>query len=374
MLYVLLLMLIAVAFLLMHFFVKRYGFDHLEYSLHFSENEVTEGDIVTLIETVCSRKALPVTWLKVEMTTDAALEFARMQSAVSGSTRFISSFFSLRPYHRIERRWQVHCTKRGVFSVSHVILVTSDLFGTIEQSQALPDISATLTVLPKAVNYPFAADAPQSLFGDMQLRRYLMPDRIAMDGLRAYADGDPVRDICHSASARSLEPMVYRFCDTIQPTVTLLLNMTTREYDRDRVTDTTALEKEIKLCATLLLQLRELRIPVRLCANTRINGQLLDTPAASGDVHMHHLLQLLAAVPDTIDERFSNLVSRACHREPTTLLWVVTAHIDDDLLRLAENEPRLQIITVRNLHNTAQRANLHSAAEAFAAKEKEYFP
>lgn len=365
MLYVLLLMLIAVAFLLMHFLVKRYGFDRMEYSLHFSENEVTEGDTVTLIETVCSRKALPVTWLKVEMTTNAALEFAKMQSAVSGNTRFISSFFSLRPYRRIERHWQVRCTKRGVFSVSHVILVISDLFGTMEQSQAFPDISATLTVLPKAVDFSFAADDPRSLMGDVQMRRYLMPDRMAMEGLRPYADGDPVRDICHSASARSLEPMVYRFCDTTQPTVTLLLNMTTREYDRDLVTDTAALEKEIKLCAALLLQLGDLRIPVRLCANTCMNGQPLDTPAALGDAHIHHLLQLLAAVPYTIDERFTNLVNRVRHRDPSAQLWVVTAHIDDDLLRLADREPRLQIMTVRNLYNTTQRANLHTAADAF---------
>ncbi len=367
MLYVLLLLLIAAAFLLMYFLVRRYGFDHLEYSLRFSEDEVTEGDTVTLIETVCSRKALPIPWLKVEMTTNAALEFARMQSAVSGNARFISSFFSLRPYRRIERHWQVQCKKRGVFTVSHVILVISDLFGTVEQSLALPDVSAAITVLPKAVDFPFAADDPRSIIGEMQLRRYLMPDRMAMDGLRPYADGDPVRDICHSASARSTEPMVYRFCDTTQPTVTILLNMTTKEYDRDLVTDAAALEKSIKLAAALLQQLREIRVPVRLCANTHINDLPLDTPAASGDVHIHHLMQLLAAVPDTIDERFLNLVHRVCHREPTALIWVVTAHIDDDLLRLADTEPRLQILTVRHLHNTAGRINLHSAAAAFAA-------
>ncbi|MDD5946522.1 MAG: DUF58 domain-containing protein [Oscillospiraceae bacterium] len=368
MLYFLLLLLIAFAFLLMHILVKRYGFDRVEYSLRFSENEVTEGDTVTLIETVCSRKALPLPWLKVEMTTDAALEFAQMQSAVSGSARFISSFFSLRPYHRIQRHWQVRCTKRGVFAVSHVILVISDLFGTIEQSMALPDVSATLTVLPKAVDFSFTAGDPRSLIGDTQLRRSLMPDRMAMGGLRPYADGDPVRDICYSASARSIEPMVYRFCDTTQPTVTILLNMATKEYDRDLVTDAAALEKEIKLCAALLLQLRDLRIPVRLCANTRMDGQLLDTPAASGDAHIHHLLQLLAAVPDTIDERFINLVSRVCHRDPTALLWAVTAHIDDALLRLADDEPRLQMITVRHLHYTACRANLHSAADVFSTE------
>lgn len=369
--YVLLLLLIAFSFLVMHALVKHFAFRDLEYSLRFSEDEVMEGDMVTLIETVCSRKAIPVPWLKVEMTTDSALEFAKMQSAISGKTRFISSFFTLRPYRRIERRWQVLCTRRGMFTVSHVILVTADLFGTLEQSRALPDVTATLTVLPKAVPFSAAEGEPMQWLGDRMLRRYMMPDRMAVEGVRPYADGDAVRDLCHSASARSTEPVVYRFCDTIQPTVTILLNLATAKHDRDLVSDSESLEKEIRLCAALLEYVHTMRIPVRLCANTCIHGQILDTPAACGEAHIHHMLRLLAAVPDTIEERFVNLVSRVCHREPAAWIWAVTACVDDDLLRMAAMYPQLQVITVRHYQTDAALPNVYSAADAFAADRKE---
>lgn len=364
--YLLLLLLIGAVIVLMHWTVKRYGFRQLEYSLRFSETEVREGDTVTLIETVCSRKAVPVPWLKVEMTTDASLEFARMQSAVSGRTRFISSFFTLRPYRQIERRWQVHCTKRGVFEVSHVILVLSDLFGTLEQSMALPEVKAALTVLPAPA--PFSAEMDQSRqwMGEHVLRRYFMPDRMAMEGLRPYEEGDSVRDICWSASARSDNPVVYRYCDTTQPAITVVLNLATKDYDRDTASDQTALEQMIRICAALLEQARMMRIGVRLCANTRIDDMPLDTPTAVGEVHVHRLLQLLAAVPDTIDERFRNLLERVCHRETNALIWVVTACVDDDLRKMAALYPQLQIVTVRNLYAAQELPNIHSAAAVFS--------
>lgn len=369
--FLLLLLLIGAVVLLLHGSIRYYGFRNVEYDLRFSKSEVHEGETVTLIETICSRKAIPIPWLKVEMTTDATLEFAKMQSAVSGRTRFISSFYTLRPYRQIERRWQVHCTQRGVFDVSHVILVISDALGTLEQSKALPDVKATLTVLPAPAAFSAALQDPRQWMGEQVLRQSLMPDRLAMEGLRPYETGDSVRDICWSASARSETPVVYRFCDTTQPALTIVLNLATKEYDRDVVTDHAALEQVIRICTALIYQGTELRIPVRLCANTRINGTPLDTPAAVGGTHIHHLLQMLAAIPDTIDERFRNLLERVCHRETTALVWVVTACLDDDLLHMAALYPQLQIVTIRNLSASGTLPNIHTAAGMFAVPRKE---
>ena len=122
----------------------------------------------------------------------------------------------------------------------------------------------------------------------------------------------------------------------------------------------------IRICAALLEQARMMRIGVRLCANTRIDDMPLDTPTAVGEVHVHRLLQLLAAVPDTIDERFRNLLERVCHRETNALIWVVTACVDDDLRKMAALYPQLQIVTVRNLYAAQELPNIHSAAAVFS--------
>ncbi len=359
--YLLLLLLIAGIILTSHLLTRRYGFQHIEYQLQFDKEEVTEGETVTLIERICSRKALPVPWLKVEMTTHASLKFARSQSAVSETTRFISSFFALRPYRQIERRWQVQCTQRGEFSVSHIILVITDLFGTLELSKALPECSATLTVLPCASDFTLPQQLTLPLNGQ-QIKRRLIPDRMAMDGLRLYQDGDPVRDICWSATARFDAPMVYQFLDTAQPSITVVLNMTTKESDRDLVSDPAALEQAIKLCTALIEQGQAMQMPIRFCANTAIDNTDVNTQAASGASHIHYLLRILAALPNTITERFSNLLSRICQQEHSAAIYVVTALIDEELLRLAALYPNITVVTVRRLSPLHHLPNLYSAA------------
>lgn len=361
MMYLLLLLLIAGILLSSHLLTRRYGFQHIEYQLQFDKNEVTEGETVTLIERICSRKALPVPWLKVEMTTHASLKFARSQSTVSESTRFISSFFALHPYRQIERRWQVECTQRGIFSVAHIILVITDLFGTLELSKALHECAATLTVLPSPMDFTLPQPLTLPLNGQ-PIKRRLIPDRMAMDGLRPYQDGEPIRDICWSATARFDTPMVYQFLDTVQPSITVVLNMTTREYDRDFASDLSALEQAIKLCTALIEQGQALQIPTRFCANTAIDHTNVNTQAAKGASHIHHLLQILAALPNTITERFSNLLCRICQQEHHAAIYVVTALVDEELLRLAALYPNITVVTIRQLSPAHRLPNLYSAA------------
>ena len=107
MILILLLLLIGAVVLCTQLLIRRFGFSELTYSLAFSVPEATEGDTVTLTETICSRKPIPLPWVKAELTTHASLLIASEQSAVSEDTRFISSFFCLFPYRKIERRWKV---------------------------------------------------------------------------------------------------------------------------------------------------------------------------------------------------------------------------------------------------------------------------
>ena len=233
MILIILLLCVGGILMLSHSLIRRFGYRNLTYKLAFSENEVFEGETVTLTETICSRKPIPLPWVKVELTTHSSLLFATKQSAISEDTRFVSSFFFLFPYRRIERHWKVTCTQRGMFTVSHAVIVLSDLFGAAEMSRPFPDAYAELTVLPARRHTSIPDAFPQQLMGDVIRRRMLIPDRFAVSGIRQYADGDPVRDICWSASARTDIPMVWQFQETASPTAVIALNLETRESDRD---------------------------------------------------------------------------------------------------------------------------------------------
>lgn len=356
----LLLLCIGGAVLISQLLIRRFGFRNLTYTLAFSADEVSEGDTVTLIETICSRKPLPLPWVKAELTTDTSLVFASEQSSVAEDTRFVSSFFCLYPYRKIERHWHVTCTKRGQFTVSHAVIVLSDLFGTTEFSQPYPEAEAQLTVLPAVLRLAEITEPPQQFTGEIFRRRTLMPDRFAVAGIRPYQDGDPVRDIAWTASARTDTPMVWQFQETAFPAMTVLLNLETRDTDRDRISDLPAFEKAVRLCAALLGEAERLRIPTRLCANASANGMPIECRLSSGT--LHHKLRMLAEIPDTISYRFSHLAARVCETAQNTVILIVTAQPTADILRLAAANPEIHVYSLRPLRSGEQLPNIRHIA------------
>ncbi len=348
MILILLLLCVAAAALLPHVLLRKFGYKNLTYTLAFSETEVSEGDTVTLTETICSRKPLPLPWVKAELTTDASLIFAAGTSGeVTGETRFLSSFFSLMPYRQIERRRTVTCTRRGIYEVSRAVIMLSDLFGTVELSQPYPDARASLTVLPAERGADLPEDFPQQLTGDAIRRRALMPDRFAVSGIREYADGDSARDVCWSASARSDRLMVWQYQETAAPSLTVMLNCETRPTDRDRVSDRSAYEDAIRIAAAYLCAAARAGIPVRLCANTVIGDSPAETAFCAGDAGAMRMRRLLAALPLTVSGRFSQMLTRISAEDTAATLLIVTAYTDAEMLKLAAQDPRMTVLTLR---------------------------
>ena len=353
MILIVLLVVVGLALVLPGLLLRRFGYRNLTYSLAFSAEEVTEGDTVTLTETVCSSKLLPLPWLKAELTTSSSLVFAAGQSSVSKETRFVSSFFSLRPYKKIERKWKVTCKKRGVFTVSHAVLVLSDLFGVSEISQPFPEAEAVIRVLPAVQPFTLEQEFPLGFTGDFLRRRTLIPGRFAIVGIRQYADGDPLRDVCWSATARAGSPMVWQYQETANPSITVLLNLETRETDRDRVSDAETFEKAITICASCLADAANRRIPVRFLANTAVDGVAVETAQRTGPAEAMHLRRVLAELPDTITGRFSRLLRQVCLQDSAASIVVITALPDAETIRIAAQEPRVTVLSVRRLPASA---------------------
>ncbi len=363
MLFLLLLLILVFCFGLVFFLTKQFGFRGVTYTLAFSEEEVCEGDTVTLTETICSRKMLPVPWLKAELTTHSALEFARAQSSISEETRFLSSWYFLRPYRKIERHWQVKCTKRGVYTVSHAVLVISDLLGTYEASKPFPEAEAHLRVLPAPIeNQAIPSLSSLCMMGETILERRFLPDRFAVSGIRAYAEGDNLRDLCQTATARMGEPMVYCYQDTADPQITLLLDLCTKPYDIDRATDRHAYEQAIRLCCTYILEAQAKNIPISFAANTTLSDAAVQSEKACGDVHGLRLRRMLAALPDTIHEPISRMLLRAVSEAYSGVIVLVTANLSEELIRFAQEYPQLIVVSVRPCKGDQLSQNVISAS------------
>lgn len=367
MILLLFLLLLGAVVIAVHYLTGKYGFRNVEYSLHFSVDEAVEGDIITLTEQICSKKLLPLPWIKAELTTDAALEFAADSSAVSKETRFVSSYFCLFPYRRIERQWRVKCTQRGVFSVSRTVLVISDLFSTLEISQKYDQAHAEVTVLPAIRKTETITSVPQLFTGDLLRARTLIPDRFAVYGIREYAEGDAMRDLCLSATMRFQSPMVWQYQETAAPSITVLLNLETRETDREQVSDRAVYENEIRLCAALIGQAAEMQLPVRFCANAELNRVPVDTGILNAGRELHRFLCILAALPFRITGRFPKLL-RAVEQKHAVL--IITAIITPEILQFAAEHPTASVYYLRPLRQSEMRENIRYI-HVYSEHEKE---
>ena len=98
----------------------RKAFQNFEYRCSFDRPEAFEGDEIELVEEVYNRKWVPLPWFKTEITTSRWLEFAGSQSVVTYNTRFVPSFFLVKSYQKVTRRWKVKCLKRGIFPIESV--------------------------------------------------------------------------------------------------------------------------------------------------------------------------------------------------------------------------------------------------------------
>lgn len=217
---------ILAAVLLLVFWVQNtlyHGrmFRHLSYRCYFSTDEAYEGDEIELVEELENRKLLPVPWLRSDFTTSKFLDFAGTRSVVTDKDRYVVSFFMLKSYHKVTRRWKVRCRRRGVFSIEKVSLVATDPLGNNVFSQNVA-IGASLTVLPSPTLFEDTDRHVRHLTGDVTVRRHLVSDPFTIAGTREYAESDPLKLVDWLATARVGKLMVRECAYTTSPSLAVV--------------------------------------------------------------------------------------------------------------------------------------------------------
>ena len=329
-------------FLLQNQLYKQYAFKNVHYSCTLSSNECYEGDEIELIEEFVNRKWLPLPWLKAEITTSRWLSFAGAQSGVTGETRFVPSFFSVKGYSRVTRRWKVKCLKRGEFSIEQVILITTDLLG--YSNLSMPgDASARILVLPRAIEGSEISVRPRYMNGDVMVRRQLLDDPFYISGVRQYTGHEPMSRIHWPATAVMQQLMVYNNDYTSRQSVTIILNMQSRASEHMEVVDADRMENAIRVCAGLF-KTALTGMPTRFIANAPVSGGDSRTPVATGEYwgseYELGLLELLARLQLHSTEDFGNYLAGMSAGILSTDIVIVSCYLSEAMLLFAAGRQR----------------------------------
>ncbi|MFZ2538510.1 MAG: DUF58 domain-containing protein [Oscillospiraceae bacterium] len=324
---------------------KKFMFHGFTYRCHFSANEVYEGDEIELIEELINAKFLPMPWLKTDFTLSKWLDIAGTRSVVTDKVRFFSSFFMLKHHHSVTRSWKVKCMQRGVFPINRIIVVASDLFGNHIQSLAFP-VNISITVLPNPTKLDSFSCTPISPFGYTPTRRGLITNPFETIGAREYTQHDSMNKIDWLATARTKKLMVRENTFFTNPNLIVILNMQSRQSERDAVLDEANVENAIRVCAGLFYQTMKDDIPVRFFANTSFNGtNYVSTMSGFGKEHTRDLLRVLAALPLRNTHEFSNFLTHISGDLKGSDIVVVTAYICDEMKEALAVHQNVTIIT-----------------------------
>ena len=344
------LVLLVLAVWLQGLVFRKFSFRKLRYTCRFSTSEAMEGDEIALIEEVENRGLLPLPWLKAELTSSRWLEFADSQSLVTEETRFVPSFFMMKPHHKVTRRWKVRCLKRGIYDLKKVVLVTTDLLGGCSPSQMV-DVNARLTVLPAPADLTLDFRTPKHMIGDVIVRRHLLFDPFLIAGVRAYTPGDTMNRIHWLATARQGELMVHNNEYSAGQSLSVILNIQSRPYEKDGVIDKDKIEDAIRLAAGYFDSTLRTGIPVRFLCNAgpQHSREAVVTEEYHGREHVNELMRRLAALPLSSTENFPTFLGTTCRDINSSDIVILTCYANADIFAYATQKQAMGS-SVRLIH------------------------
>ena len=163
--------------------------------IRFSSDHAVKGDEIELIETVANRKYLPLPYIYVKFQTDKSLFFLGKDGSNAVSDKaYRNDVFSLMNYQQAVRRIPLRCTKRGIYRIRNVQMVSTGAFmGDVLAAESAQD--AVITVYPKTADTDRLAVPFFQMMGTVERNKYLYEDHFMFRGIREYQSYDSMNQV-----------------------------------------------------------------------------------------------------------------------------------------------------------------------------------
>lgn len=299
---------------------EKIGLKNVTYTIRISVPESYEGDEIEIVEEIENLKRLPLVWARSEISCSPELTFKGqrlIQNERNEQRGLISGVFALRGYRKCRRVWRVRCEKRGIMTIENATLTISDLFGLSKRAKMFK-VFDSVRVLPVPADMD-SGDLSGDLFiGNMQVRRFVLPDPFMISGAREYTGREPMNRIHWLQTARTGNIMAYNNEFTTERRVMIVLNMQRGETYRGALSEST-LERQIKAAAFVLDFCAKTSADCAFASNA---SDTIYIPAASGYEHILGILRRLAELENFCGERFEDFLQSRDYNEITDVMLI----------------------------------------------------
>ncbi|MDF2533089.1 MAG: hypothetical protein K0Q65_2670 [Clostridia bacterium] len=277
---------------------KKGIFEKVYIMRSFDSTGVFPGEKVVYELTIENRKFLPLTWVSIDEKLSAGLEFVintKVQK-LNEDMYLHNSMFSLLPYQKVVRRYDLKAVKRGYYQLKYMTMTSTNMLGTEEYSIDREE-SANISVYPNIKDLRGTLIPANTTQGDFSVKRWIIEDPMVITGVRAYSGNDSLKSINWKATAKNQQLLVNKYDYTADKRIMIILNLERQEYSLNKE-DIQTIEEAIEVCASIASMMHETGIPVGFATNSHMMGPMetnvLDPD--TGEKHMTAILESLARV------------------------------------------------------------------------------
>lgn len=321
--------LIAMALIVAAIIVGQYilyektGLKKVFYKLSISTPEAFENDTIEIVEEIENAKWLPLVWVRSEISCSPWLTFkgqTLVRNELDEQRGLISGIFVLRGYRKCRRVWMVKCEKRGIMTIDNVIITASDLFGLSKRAMVL-EVTDTVRVLPTPAEMETGELSGDLFIGNMQVRRFVLPDPFMISGAREYTGREPMNRIHWLQTARTGNLMAYKNEFTTERRILIILNMQRSVSAYGQPMNLSILETQIKAAAFALDYCSRVSAECALAANT---AERLYVSPNSGYAHIMNALRQLAELENICGEHLDDMMVSLDYNEFTDIILITS--------------------------------------------------
>ena len=173
----------------------------------------------------------------------------------------------LRPREALEKRIPVSVDARGRYLLSDLAVYGGDFLGLGENMRTYSGINEIIAY-PKRAELGKLESIFGGFLGEVSVSRFLFEDPVLTLGFREYTGREPMKMISWTQSARSGQLMVKKFDYTLEPAVSVVLNIEGSSGNKELI------EEAYSLARTVCEQLEEQGIKYDFSMNALMSGSM----------------------------------------------------------------------------------------------------
>ncbi len=191
------------------------------------ERSITEPDVpISIITELRNGKRLPEFYLCVA-------EYFPKEAEINDPTlrmspldeKCVTKKFYLLPRQKLTARTDMVFKKRGRYLLNGAMITGGDFFGIKSPAKRFCQANELVVLPRRAASAPNLVRLLGGFMGDVSVNRFVMPDPVLAVGVTEYTGREPLKDISWKHSARAGRMLVKKYDYTLEPSVTVLLNI-----------------------------------------------------------------------------------------------------------------------------------------------------